>query len=56
MNAAVISLAVVVTAVMFSAVGLFAVNESAAGWTTLGVGLFSVVMLLGTVITSARTE
>jgi hypothetical protein len=55
-NAAIISLAVVLATALVSAVGLFWVDQPAAGWAALVVGLLGALSLLCMVATTARVR
>lgn len=56
MNAAIIVLGVILSAAIISSVGLFWVEQPAAGWAALVVGLLGALSLLGMVASSARSR
>lgn len=56
MNAAIIVLGVVLSAALLASVGLFWVDQPAAGWAALVVGLLGALSLLGMVATAARVR
>jgi hypothetical protein len=56
MKAAIIGMCVVLSVALIASVGLFWVDQPAAGWSALVVGLFGTLAVLSMVATTARSE
>ena len=56
MNTAVAGTAACIVVALAAAVALFVIEQPAAGWTTLVIGLLGLVILLGMVASTGRAD